>query len=40
MNEKENAEKDCDKPEIRNSHKNGCPEDQRRKCHGDSYEKK
>ncbi|GAG62266.1 unnamed protein product [marine sediment metagenome] len=40
MNKIELTEKDCDKPEIRDSHKNGCPKEQRKKCHGNVQEKK
>ena len=35
MKNKQNKEKDCDKPEIRDSFKDGCSEEQKRKCHGD-----
>ncbi len=40
MNNQKLSEKKCNKHEIQDSYKNGCPEEQRKKYHGNNDEKK
>ncbi|MFX0052137.1 MAG: hypothetical protein ACFE8U_12710 [Candidatus Hermodarchaeota archaeon] len=40
MNNLNSSEKKCNKHEIQDSYKNGCPEEQRKKCHGNKYDQK